>query len=758
MSVDVFEMFAKLSMDSSDFDKGLEKVSNTAKSVAKGISVAVGAGATAIGLLTKKAVDSYSDYEQNAGGIKKLYGDAYDSVMKNAVNAYKTSGMSANKYMETATQFSASLISSLKGNSEEASKQTEVAMRAISDNWNTFGGDLESITDAYKGFSKQNYTMLDNLKLGYGGTKEEMERLIDDANEYAKTIGKASDMSIDSFSDIVTAIELVQEKQGVAGTTAKEAQTTIQGSLNMTKMAWENLLVAFGNTEVEGYLDNVGEAVDTFVSSATVAFNNVLPVVEKAFQGIVLAIGAVIPIINKELPTMISTLLPSLLTSAAALVSGIVSALPALLSSIVETIPTIISTLMTQVDWSGIYTSMSEALSSVVTVFQELGTKVFEWFTGDGLAQLIQCGTQWIVSLSQGLIEGIPNLLEQALPMILQFAESLRENFGLIVDAGIQVLQNLVQGIANGLPTMIQYIPTIISEFCGLINDNLPKILEAGFNMLVILAQGIVNAIPTLLTHIPEIFSAIIDVWTALNWIDMGKNVIKWITDGIRNLFNNIPNLLKNIGDTAKGWFKNIDWSSLGSSLISKITGALRQTGANVWNTLKGIGQSAMNIFNNMNWSSLGTNLVKGIWSGISNVTGWIINKIGGFTSSVLKSIKGFFGIHSPSKKTAWVGKMLMYGMSKGIDDNASEVISSMAAMGKEVMKEADSMSVKASVKAIGESVTDSNKSEGSSKFKTSGGIVINVYASEGMDIDELVEELMIKLEKARKKEEEVFA
>lgn len=758
MAVDVFEMFAKLSMDSSDFDKGLEKVSNTAKSVAKGISVAVGAGATAIGLLTKKVVGSYSDYEQNAGGIKKLYSDAYDSVMKNAVNAYKTSGMSANKYMETATQFSASLISSLKGNSEEASKQTEVAMRAISDNWNTFGGDLESITDAYKGFSKQNYTMLDNLKLGYGGTKEEMERLIDDANEYAKSIGKASDMSIDSFSDIVTAIELVQEKQGVAGTTAKEAQTTIQGSLNMTKMAWENLLVAFGNTEVEGYLDNVGEAVDTFVSSATVAFNNVLPVVEKAFQGIVLAIGAVIPIINKELPTMISTLLPSLLTSAAALVSGIVSALPALLSSIVETIPTIISTLMTQVDWSGIYTSMSEALSSVVTVFQELGTKVFEWFTGDGLAQLIECGTQLIAGLSQGLTEGIPNLLEQALPMILQFAESLRENFGLIVDAGIQVLQNLVQGIANGLPTMIQYIPTIISEFCGLINDNLPKILEAGFNMLVILAQGIVNAIPTLLTHIPEIFSAIIDVWTALNWIDMGKNVIKWITDGIKNLFNNIPNLLKNIGDTAKGWFKNIDWSSLGSSLISKITGALRQTGANVWNTLKGIGQSAMNIFNNMNWSSLGTNLVKGIWSGISNVTGWIINKIGGFTSSVLKSIKGFFGIHSPSKKTAWVGKMLMYGMSKGIDDNASEVISSMADMGKEVMKEADSMSIKASVKAIGESVTDSNKSEGSSKYKTSGGIVINVYASEGMDIDELVEELMIKLEKARKKEEEVFA
>ena len=758
MSVDVFEMFAKLSMDSSDFDKGLEKVSNTAKSVAKGISVAVGAGATAIGLLTKKAVDSYSDYEQNAGGIKKLYGDAYDSVMKNAVNAYKTSGMSANKYMETATQFSASLISSLKGNSEEASKQTEVAMRAISDNWNTFGGDLESITDAYKGFSKQNYTMLDNLKLGYGGTKEEMERLIDDANEYAKTIGKASDMSIDSFSDIVTAIELVQEKQGVAGTTAKEAQTTIQGSLNMTKMAWENLLVAFGNTEVEGYLDNVGEAVDTFVSSASVAFNNVLPVVEKAFQGIVQAIGAVIPIINKELPTMISTLLPSLLTSATALVSGIVSALPALLSSIVETIPTIISTLMTQVDWSGIYTSMSEALSSVVTVFQELGTEVFEWFTGDGLAQLIQCGTQWIVGLSQGLIEGIPNLLEQALPMILQFAESLRANFGTIVDAGIEFLQNLAQGIANGLPQLIAYVPQIIIEFCGLINDNLPKLLVAGVQMLITLGQGIINAIPDLLANIPKIFEAVIAVWSALNWIDLGKNLIKWVTDGIKNLSSQIPNAVKTIGQNAKNFFSNIDWSGAGHNAIKLIATAVRSIGNLVWTAVGNIGKSAFNSFKNINWADLGSNLVRGIWNGISNMTGWIINLIGGFTNKVLKSIKGFFGIHSPSKKTAWVGKMLMYGMSKGIDDNASEVISSMADMGKEVMKEADSMSVKASVKAIGESVTDSNKSENSSKFKTSGGIVINVYATEGMDIDELVEELMIKLEKARKKEEEGFA
>lgn len=748
MAVDVFEMFAKLSMDSSDFDKGLEKVSSTAKTVATGIAVAIGAGATAIGALTKQAVESYSDYEQNAGGIKKLYGDAYNTVMQQAVNAYKTSGMSANQYMETATSFSASLIKSTK-NSEIAAKQTDVAMKAISDNWNTFGGDLESITNAYKGFSKQNYTMLDNLKLGYGGTKEEMEKLIKDANEYAKSIGQASDLSIDSFSDIVTAIELIQEKQGVAGTTAKEAQTTIQGSLNMTKMAWENLLVAFGNTEVEGYLDNIGEAVDAFVSSAKTAFENILPVIEKALEGIAQAIETIIPIISAELPTMIENLLPSLLKSATSLVSGLLTALPTILKVLIESIPTIFSTLITETPWNSLSTALQECLTSAFSIIQDVASTVFEWFTGDGLSQMIQSGVQWIVGLSQGLVEGIPNLLAQALPMILQFAESLRANFGTIVDAGIQVLQNLVQGIANGIPTMIEYLPTIISEFCGLINDNMPKILEAGFNMLVTLAQGIINAIPTLISHIPEIFAAIIDVWTALNWIDMGKNVIKWITDGIKNLFSNIPNVLKNIGDTAKGWFTNIDWKSLGSGLINKIAGALSQTGANIWNSLKSIGQSAMNVFNNIDWGSLGTNLVKGIWNGISNVTGWIINKIGGFTSSVLKSIKGFFGIHSPSTETAWVGKMLMEGMAEGIDDNASSVLDSMSSMGEDLMKEAESLSVNPSISAV---ASGDVESMGASNNGTVGTITMNIYANDNMNVNELADVVAERINKVMKR------
>ena len=208
-------------------------------------SKAVDAGKAIVG----GAVEGYASYEQLAGGVKKLYGDASNTVMRFAQDAYKTSGMSANQYMEQATSFSAALVSSLGGDTAAAARQTDVAMRAISDNVNTFGSDMDSVQNAFQGFAKQNYTMLDNLKLGYGGTKQEMERLIADANAYAAANGKAADLSIDSFSDIVTAIELIQEKQGIAGTTAKEAATTIEGSIAMTKAAWANLLAEFGKED-----------------------------------------------------------------------------------------------------------------------------------------------------------------------------------------------------------------------------------------------------------------------------------------------------------------------------------------------------------------------------------------------------------------------------------------------------------------------------------------------------------------------------
>ena len=250
-----------------------------------GATAAAGAGAVAIG---KAAVAGYASYEQMVGGVDKLFGDASGKLQQYAARAYQTAGMSANQYMEQATSFSAALIGSLGGDTAKAAEQADVAMRAMSDNVNTFGSNMGDVQNAFQGFAKQNYTMLDNLKLGYGGTKEEMQRLIDDANAYAEANGKAADLSIDSFSDIVTAIQLIQEKQHIAGTTAKEAMSTIEGSWNAAKASWDNLLVAIGSGDGEMVSQSVTGLVDsifgTFSEEAGKRegglVNNLLPVLQ----------------------------------------------------------------------------------------------------------------------------------------------------------------------------------------------------------------------------------------------------------------------------------------------------------------------------------------------------------------------------------------------------------------------------------------------------------------------------------------------
>ena len=259
----------------------------TAGKVAAGASAAV---ATGLGAIGKMALDSYASYEQLSGGVDKLYGDAADKLRGYAQQAYATAGMSANQYMEQATSFSAALISSLGGDQQKAAEMTDVAMRAMSDNVNVFGSNMEDVQNALQGFAKQNYTMLDNLKLGYGGTKEEMQRLIDDANAYAEANGKAADLSIDSFADIVQAIQYVQEAQGVAGTTAKEAATTIEGSVNMAKAAWANLLTELGKDD-----GDVTARVEELMESVTAVVSNVTPVVQRIGEGLAAAMPELIP-------------------------------------------------------------------------------------------------------------------------------------------------------------------------------------------------------------------------------------------------------------------------------------------------------------------------------------------------------------------------------------------------------------------------------------------------------------------------------
>ena len=335
--MNLLDLMVKVGVD----DKASDKIASISGGIndamggaAKAVAVGVAAAATGLAAITKASLDGYSAYEQNVGGIQKLYGNmgksledyaasvgqttdqaaakwqslqnAQTTMLSQAQNAFATCGMSANQYMEQATSFSAALISSLGGDTERAAAQTQKAMVSMSDNVNTFGSSMQDVQNAYQGFAKQNYTMLDNLKLGYGGTQEEMKRLISDANDYAKSIGQAGDLSIDSFSDIVDAIDLIQQKQQIAGTTSREAATTIEGSVNMMKAAWENWVASLGSDDWD-----VGTTTANLVESIEAAASNVIPRVAEILSTIVSQVPSLVAAVGPELASALGTMFES---------------------------------------------------------------------------------------------------------------------------------------------------------------------------------------------------------------------------------------------------------------------------------------------------------------------------------------------------------------------------------------------------------------------------------------------------------------
>lgn len=454
--MDLFDLVAKITLDSSEYEKGIKgaeegtsalsskwsafgKVAGVAGAAA---IAAIGAAAVGVGKLTKKSIEAYANYEQLAGGVKKLYGDASDEVMKFANQAYKTSGMSANQYMEQATSFSAALINSLNGDASKAAKQTDVAMRAISDNFNTFGGDIQNIQNAFQGFAKQNYSMLDNLKLGYGGTKSEMERLIADANEYAKTIGMAGDLSMDSFSDIVTAIDLIQQKQGIAGTTAKEAATTIEGSLNMTKAAWENLVAGFANPDAD-----LGQLMDNLViaivgeGEGEGLLNNIIPAIQRAIEGIAQIIQQAAPILAEQFPVVVQNVLPSLIQAAATLIAGVVSALPSLIVVLVQQMPMIVKTLATALVSAG--------------------------------GQFLSAGKQLISKLSSGISSAFSTLVGKVKGLAKKIPTAIKNGVGNLASIG----RNLIEGLWGGIKAKFDSVIAKVKALAAKLPKAVKKVL-----------------------------------------------------------------------------------------------------------------------------------------------------------------------------------------------------------------------------------------------------------------------------------------
>ncbi len=483
------------------------KLGEVAKGAAKVALAVVGATATAVGALVKQAVESYAEYEQLVGGVDTLFGSASAEVQKKADNAYKTAGMSANEYMETVTGFSASLIQSLGGDTEKAAKYADMAITDMSDNANKMGTDMSLIQNAYQGFAKQNYTMLDNLKLGYGGTKEEMERLLKDAS---KISGIKYDIS--SYADIVDAIHVVQTEMGITGTTAKEASTTIQGSISSMKSAWQNLLTGLAdeNADLDVLVTNMIESVGTVVE-------NVLPKISVAAEGIVSIIQNLIP----QIPPLIEQLLPPLLEGALSLIQGLVTILPEITSTITGMLPSVLTSLVGMTP---------EILASILTIITELLNSI----TGM-LPTIVETIMQVVPLLVTSLVAATPQLLE----------------------AAIQFLLAIVEAIPTIITSLVEALPSIVSTIISTLLSNLPLLQNAAFQLFF----GIIKAIPEIIValskEVPNIIKGITDglVKGIPELVKTGGNMLKGLFDGllditaignaVKKLFNGIVGGLK---------------------------------------------------------------------------------------------------------------------------------------------------------------------------------------------------------------------
>lgn len=480
---------------------GLKKLASAVKEV----------GSTIINV-GKQALNGYADYEQLVGGVETLFKDNAETVENYANNAYKTAGLSANEYMNTVTSFSASLLQSLNGDTAKSAQVADMAITDMSDNANKMGTDMSMIQNAYQGFAKQNYTMLDNLKLGYGGTKNEMQRLLADAE---KVTGIKYD--INNLNDVYQAIHVIQGELGITGTTAKEASTTIQGSVSAMKSAWQNMLtgIATGNTE------NIGNLVNNLANSVITAAQNILPRVQEIASGIVSVLPQIIEQINENLPMLLDSGVQILNT----LMEGIMTNLPAIMQGTNQIISTLLTTLL------------------------------------DMLPKIIEMGIQLIVSLVQGIAQQLPTLIPQMIDAIVLIVDTLLNNIDLIIDAGIQLLIGLAEGLINALPRLIEKIPIIIEKLINHIVNNGPKVVQTGIALIIKLAEGLIKAIPQLISKIPEIISSLVNGFKNYfsNMGEVGRNLVSGIWEGIKNAKNWILGKVKewcsNILDGIKGFF-----------------------------------------------------------------------------------------------------------------------------------------------------------------------------------------------------------
>lgn len=532
---------------------GGKVVSGFGSTIKKGFALAAKAGiatisaaSAGIGAIVKSSASAYADYEQNIGGVETLFKDNADTIVKYASEAYKTAGISANDYMQNVTSFSASLLQGLGGDTAQAAEIANEAMVDMSDNANKFGTDISSIQNAYQGFAKQNYTMLDNLKLGYGGTQAEMARLINDSGVLGDSI-KVDEKTVNSvsFDKMIEAIHKVQTDLDITGTTSKEAATTVSGSLGSVKAAWANLMAGMGdkNADLKNLIKEMVSTVKTFAK-------NIMPVIKQALSGVTTLISELAPDIAVELPQLVSDLLPQLIEAGTQIFQALVKGISDNIGTITQAAITAITTIATAlIQNTG---PLVQSLATIITTIAQALPTI--------LPDLINAIVEQIPTVIQAVIDCMSAIIDGTIQIVTAIAEALVDNIDLIIDGAVQIIDALTMSLSDSdtAAKLAQSALEIIGTLTMELLKNLPDILADGILIAVELIKGIAQGMVDYFAPVSDALSdMLIDLtdWFSRKWNDFkewGSDMIQAFIDGIKEKWQSLKDTVCDVASSVK--------------------------------------------------------------------------------------------------------------------------------------------------------------------------------------------------------------
>lgn len=634
--MEVFKILGRIAVSNEDANEKIEetgdkaeKTSSKMRSVfgnigkfalkaAKVAVVATTAVATGIAGITAKAVSEYADYEQLVGGVETLFKDSSDKVVEYANNAYKTAGLSANEYMDTVTSFSASLLQGLGGDTEKAAETANLAITDMSDNANKMGTDMASIQNAYQGFAKQNYTMLDNLKLGYGGTASEMARLINDSGVLGDTMTVTADnVNSVSFDKMIEAIHVVQTDMGITGTTAKEAATTIQGSIGMMKSAWANLLIGMADPS-----QDMGVLMNNLVDSAMAVANNLVPRIADTLPRVVTGISSLAQKLAPYIPPLIEQLLPSLIQGATSLLSEVVNNLPGILETLLPGIGGELG--------QSISTALNSVFSTLTSILPSILQLVGPVLTT--LSTLLDLLLPPMMQIIQTILPPLTNLINMLLPPVTQIIQSLLP----VLMAILQPILELLQPFLDMLTPIINLVMQVVTPLTDLINMILPPLVE----LLSMLMEDYLNVLKPILEWYCKMLSGTLKkaIQLIVTAINNCRESFTAAWRGIKKAWNAAPEFFSGIWSSIKGTFSAVGtWFS---DIFGKAWAGIKNAFSPMVNFFSSTWQKIKNIF-----SKVGTAIADGLSGAVTSAVNAILSKATGIINSFIRAINSAISV-----------------------------------------------------------------------------------------------------------------